>query len=169
MPIRPAREADLGLLLELIMELARYERAADQVHLDHDQLAAALFAEHPAVFAVIAETGAGEPVGFALYFLNFSTWEGVHGIYLEDLYVRPEARGQGFGSALMQHLARLAVDRGYARFEWWVLNWNTPAIEVYTALGARPMSEWTPYRLTGPALLALADRTAPVGDAESDA
>ncbi len=115
------------------------------------------------MFAVIAETEQYEPVGFALYFLNFSTWEGVHGIYLEDLFVRPAFRGQGFGSALMQHLARLAVDHGYVRFEWWVLNWNTPAIEVYTALGARPMSEWTPYRLSGPALDELANRQQTTG------
>lgn len=158
MPIRAAREDDLDLLLDLIMELADYEQAADQVKVTREHLAAALFGERRAVFAVVAETEQSEPVGFALYFLNFSTWEGVHGIYLEDLFVRPSHRGQGFGTALMKHLAQLAVDRGYARFEWWVLNWNTPAIEVYTALGARPMSEWTPYRLTGPALAELAAR-----------
>ncbi len=158
MPIRSARDTDLDLILQLIKELADYERSADQVATTRDQLATALFADHPAVFAVIAETDRGEPAGFALYFLNFSTWTGVHGVYLEDLFVRPEYRGQGFGTALMNHLAALVRDRGYARFEWSVLNWNTPAIEVYTALGARPMEDWTTYRLSGPELRALADR-----------
>lgn len=158
MPIRSARADDLDLVLEMINELAAYEKSADQVRMTRELLGAALFAEHPAVFSVIAETEQGDPVGFALYFLNFSTWEGVHGIYLEDLFVRPDYRGQGFGSALLQHLARLAVDQGYARFEWWVLKWNTSAIEVYTALGAEPMDEWTPYRLSGAALQALAAR-----------
>ena len=167
MPIRAARENDLDLLLELIKELADYERSADLVRATPERLATALFDDHPAVFAVIAETAQSEPTGFALYFLNFSTWEGVHGIYLEDLFVRPAFRGQGFGSALMQHLARLAVDHGYARFEWWVLNWNTSAIEVYTALGARAMSEWTPYRLSGPALGELANRQQPAGGRDS--
>ena len=105
----------------------------------------------PAAYALVAETG-DEVVGFALYFLNFSTWEGVHGIYLEDLYVMPEHRGTGLGKALLKSLAQIAVERGYARFEWWVLDWNTPSIDFYRRLGAVPMDEWTVYRLTGDAL-----------------
>jgi GNAT superfamily N-acetyltransferase len=107
------------------------------------------------VFALVAEAE-GAVVGFALWFLNFSTWEGVHGIYLEDLYVRPEARGRGFGKALLQSLAAIAIHRGYARFEWWVLNWNTPSIEFYRAMGAVPMDEWTVFRLSGQALRSAA-------------
>jgi GNAT superfamily N-acetyltransferase len=97
----------------------------------------------------------GAPVGFALWFLNFSTWRGVHGIYLEDLYVRPSARGHGYGKALLSELARLCVERGYERLQWWVLNWNTPAIDFYTSVGAEPMDEWTVYRLSGDALAKL--------------
>ncbi len=110
--------------------------------------------ERPAAFAHIAEA-AGEPVGFALWFLNFSTWRGVHGIYLEDLYVRPEARGGGHGKALLTELARICVERGYESLEWSVLNWNRPSIEFYEALGARPQDEWTVYRLTDGALREL--------------
>ncbi len=114
----------------------------------------------------MAENEAGEVRGFALWFLNYSTWEGVHGIYLEDLYVRPEARGEGHGKALLQHLAATAVDRGYARVEWSVLDWNEPSINFYKKLGAAPMEEWSTFRLTGDALEAFgaAHRSTPVAD-----
>ena len=118
---------------------------------------AALFGPQPAAYALVAEVE-GEVVGFALYFLNFSTWEGVHGIYLEDLFVKPEHRGTGLGKALLTALAEIAVDRGYARVEWWVLDWNTPSIDFYRRLGAVPMDEWTVFRLTGDALLHAAGR-----------
>jgi GNAT superfamily N-acetyltransferase len=115
-------------------------------------LEAALFGANPRIFATMAENEAGVVQGFALWFLNYSTWEGVHGIYLEDLYVKPEARGAGHGKALLQHLAATAVDRGYARVEWSVLDWNEPSISFYKNLGAAPMAEWSTFRLTGPAL-----------------
>lgn len=154
--VRPARPEDVARILELIVDLATYERAADQVHATLDQLRTALFGPQPAVFALVACARSAEVVGFALYFCNFSTWEGVHGIYLEDLYVAPEARGLGLGKALLQSLAATAVDRGYARFEWSVLNWNQPSIDFYRAMGAEPMTEWTTFRLTGSALEAAA-------------
>jgi GNAT superfamily N-acetyltransferase len=150
--IRSAAPADVPTILRLIADLAEYEREPDAAKATGEQLHAALFGEHPAVFALIAEDEAGSPVGFALYFLNFSTWNGTHGIYLEDLFVRPEARGGGFGSALLRELARIAVERGYGRVEWSVLDWNEPSIGFYKALGAVPMDEWTTMRLTGEAL-----------------
>lgn len=152
--IRPARPADVPTILELIHDLARYEREPDAVKASEADLRTALFGEHPAVFAHVAEDG-GQIVGFALWFRTFSTWEGVHGIHLEDLYVRPEARGAGHGKALLRELARTAVAHGYARVEWAVLDWNAPSIAFYEALGARPQDEWTTYRLTGPALAEL--------------
>jgi GNAT superfamily N-acetyltransferase len=142
----------------MVHELAEYERAADQCRLTDDQLRAALFPPRgpgPALFGHVAEAGPGEVVGFALWFLNFSTWEGVHGIYLEDLYVRPGARGLGSGRALLAALAGICRERGYRRLEWWVLHWN-PAREFYDAIGARAMGEWVPYRVEGDALTALA-------------
>ena len=114
-----------------------------------------LFGENPRVYATIAENAAGTVQGFALWFLNYSTWEGVHGIYLEDLYVEPDARGEGHGKALLHHLAATAVERGYARVEWSVLNWNEPSINFYKNLGAFPMEEWSTFRLTGEALEAF--------------
>jgi len=152
--VRPARESDVPRIHQLVLDLATYERAADQVRATEEQLRAALFAPSPAVHALVVEA-AGEVVGFALWFLNFSTWEGVHGIYLEDLYVAPSHRGTGLGKALLQALAEIAVQRGYARFEWSVLDWNTPSIEFYEGLGAAPLTGWTVYRLTGDALLAV--------------
>ncbi len=149
--VREARSSDVEQILELIVELADYERSVDSVKVTVEQLQSALFSSHPTVHALVAEAGA-EVVGFALYFLNFSTWEGVPGIYLEDLFVRPEHRGSGLGKALLGALAELAVRRGYARFEWSVLDWNQPSIDFYRALGAVPMDEWTVYRLSGDAL-----------------
>jgi GNAT superfamily N-acetyltransferase len=153
--VREAGPGDIPRIRELIIDLARYERSADRARATDEQLHAALFCAQPGVFALVAEA-AGEVVGFALWFLNFSTWEGVHGIYLEDLYVRPEHRGAGLGKALLRSLAGIAVARGYARFEWSVLDWNTPAVEFYRSLGAEAMDEWTVFRLTGDALRAAA-------------
>ncbi len=149
--VREVRADDIGAVVRMVHELADYERLPQECHLTDDQLAAALFGPAPALFGLVAEN-AGEPVGYALYFLNFSTWEGVHGIYLEDLYVRPASRGSGLGKALLVALAEIAVARGYARVEWSVLDWNTPSIEFYRSLGAVPMDGWTVFRLTGPAL-----------------
>lgn len=149
--VREARSSDVERIRELIIELADYERSIDAVKVTTEQLQSALFAAHPTVNALVAEAES-EVVGFALYFLNFSTWEGVPGIYLEDLFVRPEHRGSGLGKALLKGLAELAVDRGYARLEWSVLDWNQPAIDFYQRLGAVPMDEWTVFRLTGEAL-----------------
>ena len=153
--VRAARQTDVAQIHRLIIDLASYERAADQVRSTPDQLRAALFGPQPAAYALVAET-AGKVVGFALYFRSFSTWEGVHGIYLEDLYVEPEHRGSGLGKALLVALAEIAVQRGYARLEWAVLNWNQPSIDFYRALGAAPMEGWTVYRLAGPALQRVA-------------
>ncbi|MDQ0991587.1 GNAT family N-acetyltransferase [Streptomyces sp. V3I7] len=147
--IRAATPVDVPVIHALIRELAEYEKALDEARAGEEQLREALFGTRPAAFAHLAvEEGSGEPVGFALWFLNFSTWRGVHGIYLEDLYVRPEARGGGHGRALLAGLARICVERGYERLEWSVLNWNRPAIGFYESLGARPQDEWTVYRLT---------------------
>ena len=154
--VRPARESDVERIHELVVELATYERSADQVRATPDQLQAALFGPAPAVHALVAEGPGGGLVGFALYFLNFSTWEGVPGIYLEDLFVDPAARGTGLGRALLAALAEIAVDRGYARVEWSVLDWNAPSIDFYRRLGAVALQEWTVYRLTGDALSSVA-------------
>ncbi|MGA5007095.1 MULTISPECIES: GNAT family N-acetyltransferase [Streptomyces] len=157
--IRTARATDVPALHAMIRDLAAYEKALDEVHVTEEQLHTALFGPHPAAFAHLAEDDTtGEPLGFALWFLNFSTWRGVHGIYLEDLYVRPEARGGGHGRALLRELARTCVERGYQRLEWSVLNWNEPSIRFYESLGARPQDEWTVYRLTDGALAELGAR-----------
>lgn len=156
--IRPATHADVATILRFIRELAAYEREPDAVEATEASLALALFGEHPAAEAVIAEHG-GDAIGFALFFHNFSTWTGRRGLYLEDLYVTPDARGQGAGRALLAHLARLALDRGCGRFEWSVLDWNTPAVEFYRKIGAAPMEEWTIQRVTGDALVHLAGRS----------
>ena len=149
--IRPAVLADVPLILRFVRDLAEYERSADKVAVDERSMRDALFSKRPAAEAVIAELD-GKAVGFALFFQNFSTWVGRSGIYLEDLYVDPEARGAGVGKALLTHVARLAVNRGCERFEWAVLDWNEPAIGFYKSLGAVPMDEWTVYRLSGEAL-----------------
>ncbi|QKW21506.1 GNAT family N-acetyltransferase [Kitasatospora sp. NA04385] len=153
--IRTATPADVPFVHAMIRELAEYERALDEAVATEEQLHDALFGEHPAVFGLIAEEESGEPVGFALWFRNFSTWRGTHGIYLEDLYVRPEKRGGGHGKALLTELARICVERGYQRLEWSVLDWNEPSIGFYKSLGAVPMDEWTVFRLTDGALAAL--------------
>ena len=157
--IRPATEHDVPAILRMIHELAHYEKEPDAVRNTPEMLQAALFGGNPRVFAAMAEDAAGEVQGFALWFLNYSTWEGVHGIYLEDLYVRPEARGEGHGKALLQHLAATAVERGYARVEWSVLDWNEPSINFCRSLGANPMDGWSTFRLTGGALESFGSNT----------
>ncbi|MEH1100222.1 GNAT family N-acetyltransferase [Micromonospora sp. CPCC 205561] len=138
----------------MVHELAEYERAAEQCHLTEEQLTAALFGPAPALHGHVAVAD-DRPVGFALWFLNFSTWAGVHGIHLEDLYVRPAARGTGAGRLLLATLAAICVERGYQRLEWWMIDWN-PAAGFYASIGARTMTEWVPYRLDGAALTSLA-------------
>lgn len=153
--IRAATFADIPAIHRLIVELAIYEKEPDAVKATHADLEGALFGERPTAECVLAEQD-GLPVGMALFFTNFSTWTGKPGLYLEDLFVMPAARGSGLGKALLVHLAGLAVARGYARFEWSVLDWNTPAIGFYQALGAKLMDEWTVMRVEGDALTALA-------------
>jgi GNAT superfamily N-acetyltransferase len=155
--IRPIEAADVPTVVDLVYELAEYERLRELCHLDSEQLQNALFGPTPALFGLIAEDPEHKVVGYALYFLNFSTWEGVHGIYLEDLYVRPDQRGSGLGRALLTGLATIADERGYARVEWSVLDWNAPSIAFYRSLGAEPMDGWTVFRLTGPALRRAAE------------
>lgn len=157
--IRPARPEDVPAVVAMVHELAEYERAPEQCHLTEEQLRVALFGPTPALYGHVAVDATGQPVGFALWFLNFSTWTGVHGIYLEDLYVRPAARGTGAGRRLLATLAAICVERGYRRLDWWMLNWN-PAARFYAAIGATPMDEWVPYRLTGAALHDLAAQAA---------
>jgi GNAT superfamily N-acetyltransferase len=152
--IRPAERADLDTIIGFIRALAEFEKLADQVRLDRDALDAHLFGERPMAEVLIAEANATS-IGFALFFHNFSTFEGRPGLYLEDLYVVPQARGSGAGKALLRALARLTIERGCARLEWWVLDWNVAAIDFYTALGAKPMDDWTVYRVEGEALAAL--------------
>jgi GNAT superfamily N-acetyltransferase len=152
--IRPAIRTDLPLIAQFIRDLAEYERLAHEVRFDEAVLGERLFGERPYAEVLIGEID-GTPQGFALFFHNFSTFEGRPGIYLEDLFVRPEARGSGLGKALLQRLAQLAVERGCARLEWWVLDWNEPSIGFYTSLGAKPMDEWTVFRLDGDALAGL--------------
>ncbi len=153
--IRPATPDDLPLIAELIRALAEYEKLAHEVRFDEATLGEKLFGPRPYAEVLIGEID-GAPMGFALFFHNFSTFEGRPGIYLEDLFVRPEARGLGLGKALLAELARIAVERGCARLEWWVLDWNAPSIGFYRSLGARPMDEWTVMRVDGAALEALA-------------
>lgn len=154
--IRPAARADVPTILRFVRELAAFEREPDAVEATEAMLEAALFDEKAAE-AVIAERD-GDALGFAVFFHNFSTWKGRKGIYLEDLYVTPEARGSGVGTALLRHLAGLAIERDCARFEWAVLDWNQPAIDFYTAMGAEMMAEWRIERVTGKALARLAER-----------
>lgn len=153
--IRPTTPEDVPLILSLIRELATYEKMLDEVVATEASLRESLFGSLPAAECVIAEDG-GKAVGFALFFHNFSTFLSLRGLYLEDLYVRPEARGRGIGRALLAHLARIAVDRGCGRFEWAVLDWNEPAQNFYRRLGAVPMTAWQIFRLSGEPLEALA-------------
>jgi len=149
--IRAAAPADIEKIVELVYELAEYEKLAELCHLTPELLTESLFGQSPAVFAHVAQVQE-VVVGYSLHFLNYSTWEGVHGIYLEDLYVQPDQRGSGLGKALLTNLADLAVAAGYPRVEWSVLDWNTPSIAFYESLGATAMDGWSTYRLTGPAL-----------------
>jgi GNAT superfamily N-acetyltransferase len=153
--VRPIRPDDVPAVVGLVRELADYERALHEVRLTEAQLAERLFGDAPALFGHVAVHD-GEVVGMALWFLNFSTWRGTHGIYLEDLYVSPRHRGTGLGRELLRSLAAVCVERGYARLEWSVLDWNTPSIDFYKAAGAEPMDEWTVFRLTDDALTAFA-------------
>ena len=152
MRIRRAVEADLETLDGFTRDLAHYERALELAQATTEQLRRSFFGESPQVYCDFVETDEGEAAAFAVWFLNYSTWTGTHGIYLEDLFVRPEHRGRGFGRALLVHLARECVARGYARLQWSVLDWNTPSIDFYTSLGAEAQDEWTVFRLSAPAL-----------------
>ena len=153
--IRPATRDDVPVVLEFIRDLARYERLEHEVSASETELREALFGERRYAEVVLA-WGGGQALGFALFFHNFSTFKGRPGIYLEDLFVRPEARSRGVGKRLLAHLARTAVERRCARLEWAVLDWNEPSIGFYRSLGASPMDEWTTFRLTGDALALLA-------------
>jgi len=155
--LRFATPGDVVTILRFVRELAEFERAADKVVATEALLHEAMFGERPVAEAVMAERD-GEPLGMALFFHNFSTWTGWRGLYLEDLYVTPAARGSGVGKALLSHLAAIAVDRGCSRFEWAVLNWNQKAIDFYKAMGAEPMDEWIVNRVSGDALTKLAGR-----------
>jgi GNAT superfamily N-acetyltransferase len=152
--IRAANVEDVPEILQLIKELAVYEKAEHEVLTKEEDLRKTLFADSPSVFAHVVEVD-GKVVGIAIWFLNYSTWLGKHGIYLEDLYVKPEYRGRGFGLALLKELAKICVEQGYPRFQWWVLDWNTPAIEFYSSHGAVAMDEWTVHRVTGDSLKKL--------------
>ena len=153
--IRPAPPGEASLVFQFVRELAEYEKLEHEVQATEAMIDAALFGEQPRVFCDIAEWD-GEPVGFAVWFLNFSTFSGRPGIYLEDIFVRPAFRGRGVGKALMVHLARKCVENGWARLQWSVLDWNTPSIEFYKSLGGVLLDEWTVVRVSGDALTRLA-------------
>jgi len=155
MKIRPAVPSEAALIRELIYELAVFEKAPESAQATVEQISGAFFAEHPAVFCDLIEDEHQTVVGLAIWFLNYSTWTGTHGIYLEDLYIRPEARGKGYGKAVLAHLASICLERGYHRLQWWVLDWNEKAIDFYKGLGATLMDEWTVMRVDGEALTAL--------------
>ena len=154
--IRPATEQDIELILHFVRELAIYEKAEEEAKATPEHIRRTLFCANPAVFGLICEVD-GKAVGFAVYFFNFSTWQGQHGLYLEDLYVTPDARGHGAGKALLQRLAQIALDKHCGRFEWSCLDWNEPSLKFYDSLGALPQTEWIRYRMTGGALQALAE------------
>ena len=155
MIIRPAVIEDAEEILALIYELALYEKAPEEAKATREQIIETFFSADPKVFCEIVEID-GVIAGCAIWFLNYSTWQGKHGIYLEDLFVRPQYRGKGYGKALLKHLASICEERGYGRFQWWVLDWNTPAIDFYNSLGAVAMDEWTVYRVSEDALTQLA-------------
>ena len=153
MNVRPIRPDDVPAVVGLVRELADYEKSLHEVRLTEEQLAGSLFGDSPALFGHVAEAPDGTVVGMALWFLNFSTWRGTHGVHLEDLYVQPRHRGTGLGRELLRTLAAVCVERGYSRLEWSVLDWNAPSIEFYRAAGAVPMDGWTVFRLTDDALV----------------
>ena len=170
--VRSASPADVTQMHSMIIEFAEFEKAVDEVIATEEQLERALFGGtsfstleantphgSPALFAHVIDDpeNPGQLAGMAIWFLNYSTWQGEHGIYLEDLYVRPKYRGKGLGKALLAHLAKICVERGYTRFQWWVLTWNQTAIDVYKGIGAVPMDEWVVYRLTGDKLIEFAN------------
>lgn len=156
--VRPATPDDVPEILAMIRELAEFERAAHEVVATEEHLHRTLFAATPSVYGHVAVTDDGRVAGMAVWFLNYSTWLGEHGLYLEDLYVRPDVRGSGVGISLLRALARVCVERGYPRFEWWVLDWNEDARGFYRSIGAEALTEWVPYRVTGEALRRLADQ-----------
>jgi GNAT superfamily N-acetyltransferase len=149
--IRPAKREEVGEVLQLIQDLATYEKAPDQVEASEDDLLNTIFVKDPRVFCDLVEVD-GQIAGIAIWFLNYSTWQAKHGIYLEDLYIKPEFRARGYGKALLKHLAQICDKEGYGRLQWWVLDWNSPAIEFYKSFGAEAMDEWTVYRTSGQAL-----------------
>jgi GNAT superfamily N-acetyltransferase len=149
--IRPAKIQEVGEVLHLIQDLATYEKAPEQVEAIEEDLLNTIFASDPRVFCDLVEVD-GQIAGMAIWFLNYSTWQAKHGIYLEDLFIKPEYRGRGYGKALLKHLAKICDEKGYGRLQWWVLDWNSPAIEFYKSLGAEAMDEWTVYRTSGKAL-----------------
>lgn len=149
--IRQANISDVDIIVQYIKDLALYEKAADKVSVNAELIKATFFTDNAKVFALIAEQDK-RPIGFAVYFFNYSTWQGLHGLYLEDLYVTPEARGHGGGMALMKKLADIALKNQCGRFEWSVLDWNDPAIRFYQSIGAKPKQDWVGYRLDGQAL-----------------
>ena len=156
MTIRAAHIDDVDEILALIYELAVYEKAPEEAKATREQIIETFFCESPKVFCELVEVD-GEIAGCAIWFLNYSTWLGKHGIYLEDLFVRPQYRGKGYGKALLKYLASICDERGYGRFQWWVLDWNEPSIEFYKSLGAVAMDEWTVYRVSEQALKNLAE------------
>ncbi len=156
MKIRPAKREEVGEVLQLIQDLATYEKAPDQVEASRDDLLNTIFVKDPRVFCDLVEVD-GQIAGMAIWFLNYSTWQAKHGIYLEDLYIKPEFRARGYGKALLKHLAQICDKEGYGRLQWWVLDWNSPAIEFYRSFGAEAMDEWTVYRTSGQALKDLGD------------
>jgi GNAT superfamily N-acetyltransferase len=156
MRIRRAEVDDVEVIAGFIRDLAIYEKSEEMVTVTTANLEASFFGDHPAVFCDLVETDEGVAAGFAVWFLNYSTWTGTHGIFLEDLFVNPEFRGRGCGTALLRHLAQECVAKGYHRFQWSVLDWNTPSIDFYLSLGAEAMDEWTVHRVTDNALIRLA-------------
>ena len=154
MKIRPAHRDEVGIILQLIHDLALYEKAPHEVKATEKELLETIFVDDAKAFCHFVEVD-NEIVGMAIWFLNYSTWQGTHGIYLEDLYVKPEYRGRGYGKALLKHLAKICDERGYGRFQWSVLDWNTPAIEFYRSLGAVAMDDWRVFRVTGDSLKEL--------------
>jgi GNAT superfamily N-acetyltransferase len=151
MKIRPAQPQEVGIVLQFIHDLAEYEKAPYEVEATEREILETIFSSDPKVFCDLVEVD-GEIAGMVIWFLNYSTWQGKHGIYLEDLFIKPKYRGRGYGKALLKHLAKICDEKGYGRFQWWVLDWNSPAIEFYRSLGAVAMDEWTVYRVSGQAL-----------------